>query len=73
MIFFSFFSGKVLKLVQAIFLAVRLLISFQVQFVSFAKRKATSTIEEQKLKSHEKRDRLLTSNMEFILTQSNLV
>ena len=39
--------------------------SFFVQFVSFDKRKANSTIEHRKCKGHEKLDRLLTSKIEF--------
>ena len=50
--FFSFFvSGKVLKLVHG-------KISFHVQFITFVKRNANSTIEQQKCKGREKRDEL---------------
>ena len=59
----NFFSGKVLKFVQAqiYFFAVRLLISFffEVQFISFIKGKSNSTIEQQKCKGHEQFNRIL--------------
>ena len=62
-----FFSGEVLKFVEAqiYFFAVRLLISFQVLFISIVKRKAKSTIEQEKYKGYEKRDRILASKVKF--------
>ena len=42
-----------------------LVICFLIQFVSFAKRKANSTVEQQKCTGHEKHDRLLISKMEI--------
>ena len=58
------FSGKVLKFVHAqlYFFAVWFLTFFQVQLISFVKRKVNSTIEQRKLEGHEKLDRLLVSN-----------
>ena len=50
---------------QIHFFAVWLLISFQVQFISVAEKRAISTIELQKCKGHEKRDRLLVSKVVF--------
>ena len=38
---------------------------FQIHFISFAKRKANSSIEQQKCMIREKRDRLLLSKMEL--------
>ena len=38
---------------------------FQVQLISFVERKANSTMEHQKCKGHETRNRLLVSKMEF--------
>ena len=57
------FSGKVLKFVHAqlYFFAVWFLTFFQVQLISFVKRKVNSTIEQRKLEGHEKLDRLLVS------------
>ena len=40
-------------------------IFFLVKFISFVKRKANSTIDEQKCKGHEKRDQLLVSKVFF--------
>ena len=53
--FFWVFQEKVLKFVHAQFwfFAVWLVISFKVQYIFFVKRKANSTIEQQKCKSHE--------------------
>ena len=41
------------------------MISFQVQCVSIVKRKVNSTMEQQKCKGYEKRDRILSSKVEF--------
>ena len=38
---------------------------FQVQFISFVKRNANFTIEQQKFKGHEKCNRYLVSKVEF--------
>ena len=41
------------------------MISFQVQLISFIKRKANSTIEQPKCKGHEKHDTLLVSKWDL--------
>ena len=59
MVFFFFFQA------QVYFSAIWLLISFNVQFNYFVKRKEKSTIEQQKCKYHEKPDPLLVWKVEF--------
>ena len=59
----TIFKEKVFKFVQA------QIYIFAVDYLSsahlFFKRKANSTIEQQKCKGHEKRDQLLVSKVEF--------
>ena len=55
---FCFFSGKSLKLcTRSFFFDFLRFDFFQVQFISFVKRKTKFTIEQKKGKGHEKRDR----------------
>ena len=51
------------------------MVSFEVQCNSIVKRKANSTIEQQKCKGREKRDRLLISKMEikYQISQRNKI
>ena len=69
-----FFSGKVLKFVQAqiYFFCCLNFDFFLVQFISFVKRKANSTIEP-RAERLEKRDRLLVSKLKsrFQISQRN--
>ena len=65
--FVPVFSGKVFKFFHAKFRFFFCgLTNFQVRFISFVKRKANSTIEQQKCKGHGKRDRLLISKFKLI-------
>ena len=63
-IFLCFFSGKSPKVCSRlnwIFRGFNIQFFFQIQSISIVKKKANSIIEQQKSKSHEKRDRLLIS------------
>ena len=60
MVFFVLCSGS-----NLLFRGFTLISFFLVQFTSFVERNANSTIEQQKCKVHEKRDRILNSKMEF--------
>ena len=62
--FIVFFSWKLVH-AQFWFFAVWHLISFELQFISFVKRKENSTMEQRKCKGHEKRDRLLVTKVVF--------
>ena len=67
LIWSQFFFQEVFKIVQAqfCFFAVLLLISVQVQFISFVTRKADSTNKQQNYKRHKKCDRLLSLKVAF--------
>ena len=58
---FQVFLGKIVQ-AQIVF-PVWVLISFSVKFHSFVKKNASSTIEQRKCESHEKRDRLPFAKM----------
>ena len=64
--FFVFFSGKSVKICsRSVSIFRGLTCSFFSSSVHFHKRKANSTIQKQKCKGHEKRDRHLISKMEI--------
>ena len=68
MVFSFFFQEKVCFFFThkfAFFLRFDRSFFIQVQFISFVKRKANSTIEQQKCKGHEKRGRLLVSKVDL--------
>ena len=66
--FFGFFSGKSLKFIHSILIFRGLTYDFfENQCISLVKRKANSTIEQQKCKGHEKRYRLRISKMEVVI------
>ena len=67
-LFCFFFQEKVFKICSHSVLVFRRLVTcdfFKVQCISIVKRKASSFMEQQKCKGHEKRDRLLISKMEI--------
>ena len=65
MIFFFRKNVIILFRLNFSFFAVLLLVYFCNQFIFFVERKANSTIEQQKVKGHEKPDGLLVSKMVF--------
>ena len=67
MIFFSFLFRKSLIVCSGsnLIFAILLLISLQVHFICFVKRKEISTIEQRKFKGHKKRDQIPVSKMDF--------
>ena len=65
--FDDFLKEKCWKFIyaQIWFFVVWLLISFNIQFISFFSKEGNSTIEQEKCKCHEKLDRCLASEVDF--------